>query len=192
MRLLFKGDFALKRYISWFLTLLLLLLPLCSVKSSAAFNNSLDTKADIVLLVSLDNDTVIFDKNADKVSAPASLTKITTAILTIENCADLDAIVTIKQSTINAISGTNSSTAGLKVGEEISVRNLLYCMMVKSANEAALALADYIGGSVSNFVQMMNDFVMDMGCENTHFDNPHGLDSPGQYTTAREIGRAHV
>lgn len=178
----------MKRYISCLLALMLLLLPLCSVKSSAAFNNSLDTSADIVLLVSLDNDTVIFDKNADKVAAPASLTKITTAILTIENCDDLDAIVTIKQSTINAISGTNSSTAGLKVGEEVSVRNLLYCMMVKSANEAALALADYIGGgSVANFVQMMNDFVMDMGCENTHFDNPHGLDSPGQYTTARDL-----
>ena len=181
----------MKRFISIFLALVLtvlVFLPLGTVESNAAFNNSLETSADIVLLVSLDNGAVIFDKNADKVSAPASLTKITTAILTIENCADLDAIVTIKQSTINAISGTNSSTAGLKVGEEISVRNLLYCMMVKSANEAALALADYIGGgSVANFVQMMNDFVMDMGCENTHFDNPHGLDSPGQYTTARDL-----
>ena len=180
----------MKRFISVFLAFVLtvlVVLPFCAIESNAAFNNSLETNADIVLLVSLDNDTVIFDKNADKVSAPASLTKITTAILTIENCTDLDAIVTIKQSTINAISGTNSSTAGLKVGEEISVRNLLYCMMVKSANEAALALADYIGGSVSNFVQMMNDFVMDMGCENTHFDNPHGLDSPGQYTTARDL-----
>lgn len=177
----------MKRFISYILTLVLLLLPICSVKSSAAFNNSLETEAESVLLVSLDNDTVIFDKNADAVRAPASLTKITTAILTIEECKDLDAIVTIKQSTIDAISGTNSSTAGLKVGEEVSVRNLLYCMMVKSANEAAVALADYIGGSVPNFVQMMNDFVMDMGCQNTHFDNPHGLDSPGQYTTARDM-----
>lgn len=178
----------MKRFISCILTLLLVCLPLCTVQSSASFNNSLETKADIVLLVSLDNGAVIFDKNADKVTAPASLTKITTAILTIENCADLDEVITIKQSSINAIAGTNSSTAGLKVGEEISIRNLLYCMMVKSANEAAVVLADYIGGgSVANFVQMMNDFVMDMGCENTHFDNPHGLDSDGQYTTARDL-----
>lgn len=178
----------MKRFISCILTLLFLCLPLCTVQSSAAFNNSLETSADIVLLVSLDNGAVIFDKNADKVTAPASLTKITTAILTIENCADLDEVITVKQSSINAISGTNSSTAGLKVGEEISIRNLLYCMMVKSANEAAVILADYIGGgSVSNFVQMMNDFVMDMGCQNTHFVNPHGLDAEGQYTTANDL-----
>ncbi len=178
----------MKRFISCILTLLFLCLPLCTVRSNAAFNNSLETSADIVLLVSLDNGAVIFDKNADKVTPPASLTKITTAILTIENCTDLDEVITIKQSSIDAISGTNSSTAGLKVGEEISIRNLLYCMMVKSANEAAVVLADYIGGgSVSNFVQMMNDFVMDMGCQNTHFVNPHGLDAEGQYTTANDL-----
>ena len=76
--------------------------------------------ADIVLLLNLDSNTVIFDKNADKVTAPASLTKITTAILTIENCQDLDAVVTVKQSSIDAIAGTNSSTAGLLAGEELT------------------------------------------------------------------------
>lgn len=178
----------MKRAISLLLTFLLLFLPFCLFTSGAAFNASLDTSADIVLLVSLDNGTVIFDKNADKVTAPASLTKITTAILVIENCTDLDEVITIKQSSINAISGTNSSTAGLLAGEEISIRNLLYCMLVKSANEAAVVLADYIGGgSTATFVQMMNDFVMDMGCTNTHFVNPHGLDAEGQYTTANDL-----
>ena len=178
----------MKRFISCFLTLLFILLPLCTVRSHAAFNSSLDTKADIVLLISLDNGAVIFDKNADKRTAPASLTKITTAILTIENCQNLDEVITIKQSSINAISGTNSSTAGLLPGEEISIRNLLYCMMVKSANEAAVVLADYIGGgSVANFVKMMNDFVMDIGCADTHFVNPHGLDADGHYTTANDL-----
>ena len=171
LHLLFKGDFALKRFISCFLTLVFLLLPLCTVKGSAAFNSS-----------------VIFDKNADKRAAPASLTKIITAVLTIENCENLDEVITIKQSSINAISGTNSSTAGLLPGEEISIRNLLYCMMVKSANEAAVVLADYIGGgSVANFVKMMNDYVMDIGCQNTHFMNPHGLDAEGHYTTANDL-----
>ena len=118
---------------------------ICSLvlPSSASYNSSLDTSADIAFLVSLDDGTVIFDKNADKKAAPASLTKIVTAILTIENCADLDTVITIKQSSLDSLKGTDSSTAGLKAGEEISVKNLLYCMLVKSANEAAVVLCRY-------------------------------------------------
>ena len=144
--------------------------------------------ADIVLLLNLDSNTVIFDKNADKVTAPASLTKITTAILTIENCQDLDAVVTVKQSSIDAIAGTNSSTAGLLAGEELTVRQLLYCLLVRSANEAAVILADYSGGgSVPAFVQMMNDFAASLGCTYTHFVNPHGLDAEGHYSTSHDL-----
>ncbi len=180
----------MKKFFSCILSLILLICPLFVIPSSAAYNASLETSADIVLLVSLDNGAVIFDKNGGKVAAPASLTKITTAILTLENCKNLDEVITIKQSTINAISGTNSSTAGLKPGEEISIRNLLYCLMVKSANEAAVALADYVGGGdVSHFVDMMNEFVQKIGCQNTHFMNPHGLDQEGHYTTAYDLAR---
>lgn len=180
----------MKRAFSFFLALILLICT-CILPGSAAFNASLDTmgiSADIVLLLNLDSNTVIFDKNADKVTAPASLTKITTAILTIENCQDLDAVVTVKQSSIDAIAGTNSSTAGLLAGEELTVRQLLYCLLVRSANEAAVILADYIGGgSVPAFVQMMNDFAASLGCTNTHFVNPHGLDAEGHYSTARDL-----
>ena len=180
----------MKRAFSFFLAVILLICA-CILPGSAAFNASLDTmgiSADIVLLLNLDSNTVIFDKNADKVTAPASLTKITTAILTIENCQDLDAVVTVKQSSIDAIAGTNSSTAGLLAGEELTVRQLLYCLLVRSANEAAVILADYIGGgSVPAFVQMMNDFAASLGCTNTHFVNPHGLDAEGHYSTARDL-----
>ena len=159
----------MKRAISLFLTVLLLLSPLCMVHSAASYNSELDTSANIVLLMSLDNGAVIFDKNADQKAAPASLTKITTAILVLENCKNLDEVITVKQSSIDAISGTNSSTAGLMPGEQISIRNLLYCLLVKSANEAAVILADYVGGgSVSKFVDMMNEFVQKIGCKNTH------------------------
>lgn len=181
----------MKKAISVFLTVLFLFLPLCMVDSSAAYNSALDTlaiKSDVALVVSLDNGAVIFDKNADKVMAPASLTKITTAILTLEKCTNLDEVITIKQSSINAISGTNSSTAGLLPGEQVSIRDLLYCLLVKSANEAAVILADYVGGgSVSAFVDQMNEFVMKLGCKNTHFVNPHGLDTEGHYTTANDL-----
>ena len=178
----------MKRAISLFLTVLLLLSPLCMVHSAASYNSELDTSANIVLLMSLDNGAVIFDKNADQKAAPASLTKITTAILVLENCKNLDEVITVKQSSIDAISGTNSSTAGLMPGEQISIRNLLYCLLVKSANEAAVILADYVGGgSVSKFVDMMNEFVQKIGCKNTHYMNPHGLDAEGHYTTANDL-----
>lgn len=178
----------MKRVFSLILTASLLFCSIFIFPVGASYNSSLQTGADIVYLVSLDDGTVIFDKNADKQAAPASLTKIVTAILTIENCEDLDEVITIKKSTMDALAGTDSSTAGLVAGEEISIRNLLYCMLVKSANEAAEALADYIGGgSVSDFVDMMNSFAQDAGCINTHFMNPHGLDEDGHYTTARDL-----
>ncbi len=177
----------MKRAFSFFLAVVLLLCT-CILPSFAAFNSSLNTSADIVLLLNRDSGTVIFDKNADKVTAPASLTKITTAIVTIQNCQDLDTVVTVKQSSLDAIAGTNSSTAGLLAGEQLTVRQLLYCLLVRSANEAAVILADYIGGgSVSAFVQMMNDYVQSIGCENTHYVNPHGLDAEGHYSTARDL-----
>lgn len=178
------------KHIFSFLFSLVLLLCACLVPGQAAFNAALETSADIVLLLNLDSDTVVFDKNADKVTAPASLTKITTAILTIEHCGDLDAKVTVKQSALDAIAGTNSSTAGLLAGEVLTVRELLYCLLVRSANEAAVILADYIGnGSVPAFVDMMNEFAASLGCENTHFVNPHGLDEAGHCSTARDLAK---
>lgn len=178
----------MKRIISFFITILLIILPCFALQSGAAYNSELETKADIVLLMSLDDGTVIFDKNADKVSAPASLTKITTAILTLEKCQDLEAVVTVPSYCISLLNGTNSKMAGLKAGEQLTVRQLLYCMMVFSANEAANILADYIGGgSIDSFVNMMNEFVASIGAQNTHYVNPHGLDSEGQYTTANDL-----
>ncbi len=178
----------MKKIISLFLTVLLLLSPVFIIPSSAAYNSELETSADIVLLLSLDDGTVIFDKNAEKVTAPASLTKITTAVLTIENCPDLDVTVTVPSYCITLLNGTGSSMAGLKAGEEVTVRELLYCMLVKSANEAANILADYIGGgSIESFVSMMNSFASNLGCQNTHFVNAHGLDAEGHYTTANDL-----
>lgn len=178
----------MKKAISILLTVILVLSSVFVIPASAAYNSELDTKADIVLLLSLDDGSVIFDKNADKTTAPASLTKIITAIVTIENCADLDTVVTIPAYCITLLNGTNSSIAGLKAGEEVTVRELLYCMLVKSANEAANILADFIGGgSIDNFVGMMNTFAQSLGCANTHFMNPHGLDTEGHYTTANDL-----
>lgn len=170
------------------LTILIFISSAFSTSAAANYNAEMEPTADIVLLFSLDDGTVLFEKNADKVTAPASLTKITTAVLTIEKCPDLDKKITIPAYCITLLNGTGSSTAGLKAGEEISIRNLLYCLLVKSANDAANVLADYVGGgSIDNFVTMMNSFVTELGCKNTHFVNAHGLDAEGHYTTANDL-----
>lgn len=143
--------------------------------------------AGIYLMINLDNDTVIFEKDADKQTAPASLTKIMTATVVLENCKNLDEEVEADYSTIHLLDGTGSSMVGLEPGEKMSVKNLLYCMLVRSGNDAANVLAMHIGGSMEGFVKMMNDKAAALGCKNTHFANAHGLDDPNHYTTARDL-----
>ncbi len=183
----------MKRLLTVFLSAALLL-PLLSLnRAEAAYNSLLDELepySEIVYLQSLEDGTVIFEQNADEQTAPASLTKLVTALVTLKNCADVNTVVTVPGEAVDVFAGTNSSTAGLKAGEQISVLNLLYCMLVPSANEAAEILADYIGGgSVDKFVGMMNSFVKGLGCKGTHFVNPHGLDEDGHYTTARDMAK---
>lgn len=155
--------------------------------ASALYNDQVKTETEIFYIESLDTGTVLFEQNSLKRSAPASLTKIVTAIVALENCPDLETVVTVKEESIRMLDGTGSSLAGLKPGEEITMKNLLYCLLVSSANEAATVIADYIGGSVENFVQMMNNTAVSLGCKNTHFKNPHGLDEDGHYSCAQDM-----
>jgi D-alanyl-D-alanine carboxypeptidase (penicillin-binding protein 5/6) len=176
------------KYLSVLLTAIIIFTFTCPVFAQASYNDQVNFTANIVLLESLDSGTVIFDKNADLRSAPASLTKITTAMVVIENCKDLDAQVTCSKAAIRSLDGTNSSTAGLLPGEKYTVRQLLTIMLVRSANDAAVVLAYYMGdGDPDVFIAMMNKYVKKLGCKGTHYVNPDGLDNDGQYTTARDL-----
>ena len=158
--------------------------------SSAAFNNEVKFDSNIVYMESLDQGTVIFSKNADERTAIASLTKITTAMVVLNNVKNLDTKITATQSVMDTLANTNSSTAGITTGETLTVRQLLSLMMVHSANEAATILADYVGGgSISNFVGMMNSYAKKLGCTNTHYTNPHGLDDADHYSTAKDLSK---
>ncbi len=169
---------------------------LCSVfavPANAAYDEAMESLklySDCVLLMSADNGEVIFDKNAGKQTPPASLTKVVTAIVVLENCTDLNKIVTVPESCIRELDGTGSSLGGLKAGENVTVYNLLASLLIQSANEAATTLADYIsGGDRAKFISMMNEVAGRLGCVNSHFVNPHGLHDENQYVTAEDMAR---
>ncbi len=177
----------LKKIFSIILSAVIFISCFC-INGNAAFNSLLETEADIVLLINMDSETVIFDKNADKRSAPASLTKIVTCMLVLENCDDLSVPITCKREHLEDLYRQNAATAGIRTGETLTIEQLLYCLMVPSAADAANILAHHVGGNSEDFVVMMNDFVKELGCENTNFINPHGLDAEGgAYTTAKDL-----
>lgn len=147
--------------------------------------------SDTVLLVNMDTGIPVIEKNADKVRYPASLTKIMTYIIAVENINDVyNTRVEVRQEVLNPLLGTGSSMSGLdyKVGEKVTVVDLLYCLMVTSGNDAALVLADYVGkGDTQKFVDMMNAKAQELGCKDTHFMNPHGLHDEQHYSTANDL-----
>lgn len=145
----------------------------------------IDINSEAGLLVEVSTGKILYEKNADKIMYPASTTKILTAILVLENC-ELSDMVTVSQ---NAISNIPSGyvTCNLHAGEEISVNDLLYALMLPSANDAAFALAEHVGGSVENFSDMMNEKAKEIGCTNTHFVNPNGIHDDNHYTTAHDL-----
>lgn len=180
----------MKKTIAVFVCAVLILLSVPAPAASAAYNSALpalELRSRIILLASLDNGSIIFSKNAEMKTAPASLTKIVTALLVLEQCKDLEAKVTVPEYAIRMFDNTDSSNAGIVPGEVLSVGDLLRCMLVKSANESAAILADYVAGGQDEFVAVMNAYVKKIGCRNTAFVNTHGLDAEGQYTTASDM-----
>lgn len=127
---------------------------------------------------------ILFEKNGNKHTPMASTTKIMTAIVVAEN-SNLSDIVTIDTKSAN----TGGSRLGLKKNDKITVNDLLYGLMLKSGNDAAVALAIHVGGSVEGFAKLMNDKSAKLGLVNTHFVVPHGLDMDGHYTTAYELAK---
>lgn len=175
-----------------FLSVLLIFIT-SLITPASAYNAELDLKADIALLVSLNNSkgTAVISKNPDKKSAPASLTKIITAAVALKNCPDLEnTMVTVSNEAIDLLVGTDSSLSGIVRGETLSMLELLYSMMVASGNDAANAIAYHIGnGSIDAFVAKMNELAAELGCTNSSFKNPHGLDQEGHYTTAADMAK---
>lgn len=150
--------------------------------SSSVENIQIDSR--IALIYDRASGRILYEKNGNKQTPMASTTKIMTAIVVLEN-ANLKDIVTIDAKA----AGTGGSRLEIKKNDKITVNDLLYGLMLRSGNDAAVALANYVGGSIEGFAEMMNNKAAEMGLKNSHFIVPHGLDNEGHYTTAYELAK---
>lgn len=142
-------------------------------------------QADAGIVMDSDTGTVLYGKNMDQPYYPASITKILTALIVLEQC-DLNEMVTFSHDDVYNVEA-GSSSAGIDEGDVLTVRDCLYALMLASANDIALQVAEQIGGSVDAFVQKMNDRAKELGCTNTVFTNPTGLPDDNQHTTAHDL-----
>lgn len=147
--------------------------------------SDVSVQAEGAILMDADTGTVLWGQNIHNEYFPASITKVMTALLVIENCK-LDETVTFSHNAVfNVESG--SSNAGINEGDTMSVRDCLYALLLKSANESANALAEHVAGTTEAFADMMNAKARELGCTNTHFANPSGLNNPEHYTSPYDM-----
>lgn len=158
---------------------LLFLAPLSSLRAE---NSSISTHARAAALIDVESGRILYSSRGDEPMLIASLTKIMTALVAIEN-GDLASMVKVSK---NAFAKEGSSIY-LKQGEEMTLENMLYGLMLRSGNDAATAIAEHIGGSEEGFVYMMNAKAEELRLTNTHFANPHGLDAEGHYSSANDL-----
>lgn len=180
----------IRRFFALFLSLLL---TLCLYMPSMAAGEDVgewEVLAKAALLADPDTGEILYARNIHDKLYPASLTKVMTALLVIEAVDEgriaMDTVLTASESAISNLPD-DGSNAGIKVGEELTVEQLLHCILVVSANEACDILAEGISGSVEDFVARMNERAAELGCENTHFMNTNGLQSVEHYTSAWDM-----
>ena len=175
-----------------FLLSLALILSVFSPVQAAEFPSSWPQAPEIAeetgILMEATTGQVLFDKEMDEIRYPASTTKIMTALLILENVKDLSQTVTFTD-VITPDLAPGNSTINAQIGEQLTVEECLYGIMLASANEVCTQMAVYVAGSVENFVSMMNKRAAELGCENTHFVNANGLPDPNHYTTAHDLAR---
>lgn len=165
---------------------------------------SLSLNSETALLINADTGAVLYEKNADTLRYPASVTKLATGLYALKMAGDkLDVMVTAEQDAIGSVTEEalrrsnytlpaywlipGASHIGIKKGEDLSLRTLLYGLMLASGDDAANVIAQHISGTVPNFMTALNAYLKELGCQNTVFYNPHGLHHPKHQTTARDM-----
>lgn len=167
--------------------LLIGLILVCFCIGQAAFAiPAMDVDATAAILADPITNQVMYEENARTKLPQASLTKIMTALLVAESGCSMDDTVTVSESAMEGMEHL-SGTVTIEVGETFTVRQLLTLLMVASVNEAANVCAELVSGNIPAFVERMNERAAELGCENTHFCNPHGLHEDDHYTTAYDV-----
>ena len=163
------------------------------VHASDYWPSGIEVMSNSAIVMEASTGTVLYEKNADEIHYPASITKLLTGLIAVEN-SDPEEIVTFSREAVAESYGGTSSIAR-DVGEKMTMEQCLYGMMLESANECAYAIGEHVGGDMDTFVKMMNARALELGCTNTHFTNPNGLPDDDHVTSARDmalIGRAVV
>lgn len=172
----------MKKIFSFLLTLLITFLPVFNTNNLSFADSEPNLTAEYAVLMDYETGQVLYNKNGHSKLYPASTTKAWTAYVVLKHVNDLNQVVEIKDLPI-----VDGSSMYLKEGEAFTVKELLDALLIHSSNDVAMVLAKYVGGSVENFVNMMNDEAKSIGAENTHFNNPHGLPDENHYTTAYDM-----
>lgn len=165
---------------------------------STLISQSIDTNSTIsispdklnssnAIMIRLKDDTVLMQKNSEDKIFPASMTKMMTAIVTIENLPNLNEKIELTSSMFEGLYEANASMAGFQPDEQARAIDLLYGVMLPSGTECCIALADHIAGSEQSFVKLMNQKAEDLGMKNTHFENTSGLHNENHYTTVKDL-----
>ena len=175
-----------KRILSFLLSLLLFIGIFPQTAAAAPpWPDGPSISAEGGILFDANSGAVLYGKNIHEQYFPASITKILTALIIIENC-QMDEVVTFSHNAVYNVEA-GSSNANLEEGDRLTVRDCLYAMILKSANEAANALAEHAASTTAAFSSMMNAKAASLGCTDSHFNNPSGLNDPEHYTSAHDM-----
>ena len=176
-----------KKILCFFLCIALMtgLFPVSAAFAAADWPTDVSISADGGILMDAGSGAILYEKNSREAYYPASITKILTALVILENC-DLDETVTFSNEAVNTLE-PGASILGARAGDQLSVRECLYALLLQSANEVANALAEHCSGSIDAFAELMNAKAKELGCKNTHFANPHGLNNENHKTTPYDM-----
>ncbi len=155
----------------------------CIIEDTSGSDLSLEAGAAV--LMEAETGKILYSKNPTEKMYPASITKVLTTLIALEK-GNLQDTITFSAETLNAVE-QGSSRVGVEAGETCTLEDALHCVMLASGNDTAAGVAEHIAGSVSAFVDMMNEKAAELGCTNTHFTNPHGLPDENHYTTAQDM-----